>query len=89
MSTIVTNEAIITMKDGILMSSGITFLKSEINRFARASTTVVDNPIPIPFIAEVVTASVGHIPRTITSVGFSFTIPLKSRSRGVFSAKFI
>ncbi len=41
-----------------------------------ASTTIVVNPIPNPFIAEVVTASVGHIPNISTKVGFSFTIPL-------------
>ena len=34
----------------------------EISILDSTSTTVVESPIPIPLIAEVVTASVGHIP---------------------------
>jgi len=48
----------------------------EIKRFEKINTTVVESPIPIPLIADVVTASVGHIPSIITKVGFSFTRPL-------------
>jgi hypothetical protein len=39
------------------------------------STAIVARPIDIPFMAEVVVASVGHIPSIKTSVGFSLTIP--------------
>ena len=37
-----------------------------------------------PFIADVVTASVGHIPSIRTSVGFSFTRPFHKRSVHLF-----
>ena len=36
----------------------------DITKFAHIKTAAVERPIPIPFIAEVVTASVGHIPIT-------------------------
>ena len=61
---IVTNVAITTIKQGIRTVSGITFLSREINRFAKISTAVVERPMPIPLIAEDVTARVGHIPIT-------------------------
>ena len=68
--TIVTNEATITINAGILTPSGIIFLSNEIIRFDITSTTVEESPIPIPLIADVVTASVGHIPSVKTNVGF-------------------
>ena len=43
--------------------------------FEQIKTAIVAAPIPIPFIAEVVVASVGHIPKTNTKVGLFFTIP--------------
>ena len=43
--------------------------------------TIVARPMPIPFFAEVVTASVGHIPRSVTSVGFCFMIPFVNSYR--------
>ena len=46
--------------------------------------TAVVSPIPSPFIAEVVTASVGHIPSISTKVGFPLIIPLYRRSTGEF-----
>ena len=60
----VTNVAITTMNAGILILSGITFLSNEITKFEHVKTTAVESPIPIPFIAELVTARVGHIPIT-------------------------
>ena len=74
--TIVTNEATITINAGILTLSGIIFLSSEMIRLLSASTTAVVSPIPRPLIADVVTASVGHIPSVNTNVGFSLIIPL-------------
>ena len=62
--TIVTNVAITTINAGILILSGITFLSNEIAKFEHARTTAVESPIPIPFMAELVTAKVGHIPIT-------------------------
>ena len=75
-STTVTNVATITMKAGILTLPGITFLSMEIIIFDNVSTAVEASPIPTPFIAAVVTASVGHIPSISTNVGFSFTMPV-------------
>ncbi len=50
------------MKDGILTLSGITFLKCDSAIFEHVRTTAVDNPIPKPFIAEVVTSRVAFTP---------------------------
>ena len=79
-----TSEATITIYDGILTESGITFLSEDIIAFERARTTVVESPIPIPFNIDVVTASVGHIPSIRTTVGFSVIIPFFKRSSGVY-----
>ncbi len=54
------------MNAGILTPSGIALRSNEIIRFDNASTTVEESPIPIPLIADVVTASVGHIPSVST-----------------------
>ncbi len=54
--TIVTNDATTTMNAGILTPSGIALRSNEIIRFDNASTTVEESPIPIPLIADVVTA---------------------------------
>ena len=64
------------MNAGILTESGIIFLSMEISILDMIRTAVVESPIPIPLVAEVVTASVGHIPSMRTNVGFSFTSPL-------------
>ena len=82
-STSVTNEAMTTINDGILTVSGMTFLSNDITRLERARTKVVARPIDRPLMADVVTASVGHIPSTRTVVGFSTTIPFKNLSSGV------
>ena len=74
--TIVTKDATITMNAGILTLSGMTFLSAEMKRLLNARTAAVVSPIPSPFIAEVVTASVGHMPSVRTKVGFSLIIPL-------------
>jgi|GEM_PF-2227003 len=41
-----------------------------------SGTNVAAAPIPIPLIASVVTASVGHVPRTSLRTGFSLRRPL-------------
>ena len=53
-----------------------TFLNNEMITLLNTSTAVVVSPIPSPLIADVVTASVGHIPSINTNVGFSFINPL-------------
>ena len=77
---IVTNDAMITINDGILTLSGITFLSADIMKLLSTRIHVVVSPIPAPLIADEVTASVGHIPSIWTNVGFSLTIPLYKRS---------
>ena len=74
---IVTNEAITTMKAGMRTLSGIRFLMSEITMFDRISTAIVASPMPMPFTAEVVVPSVGHMPSTSTNVGLLRTMPLR------------
>ena len=54
----------------------MTCLNKEITKLDMIKTTIVVSPIPIPLIADVVTANVGHIPSIKTNVGFSLTIPL-------------
>ena len=88
-STIVTNEATITINAGILTLSGMIFLSADIIKFDITRTAVVERPIPSPLNAEVVTASVGHIPSIKTRVGFSFTSPLYRRSVHLFTLKIL
>jgi hypothetical protein len=59
---IVTNVALITIQEGILILLGIKFLIKESTTLDITNTAVVASPIAKPFIALVVTASVGHIP---------------------------
>ena len=63
------------MNAGIRTLSGITFLSNDINALESIRTAVVVSPMPSPFMAEDVTARVGHIPSIITKVGFSVIIP--------------
>jgi hypothetical protein len=49
--------------------------RQEITKLVQISTAIVAKPIDIPFMAEVVVASVGHIPGIRTNVGFSLTMP--------------
>lgn len=41
----------------------------------RIRTNNVASPMPNPFKAEVVTPNVGHIPSSMTNVGFSLIMP--------------
>jgi hypothetical protein len=56
--------------------SGISPAISDMATLDSISTNVVASPIPIPLMAEVVVASVGHIPKTSTKMGFSLMTPL-------------
>ena len=56
--------------------SGMILRTREITRLDMMRTAMVETPIPSAFIAEVVTANVGHIPSMSTRVGFSRTTPL-------------
>ena len=71
----VTKAAITTMNTGMRTLSGVMLLRHDITKFVQISTAIVANPIAMPFIADVVVASVGHIPSIRTNVGFSLTMP--------------
>jgi len=75
-STMVTKEAIITIKQGSLISRGITFLKQEIIELEPKRTKVTANPIPKALETEVVIANTGHKPIISTKIGFSLKMPL-------------
>ena len=47
----------------------------DIAMFDRISTNIVAIPIPKPLAADVDTPKVGHIPKSITKIGFSLIIP--------------
>ncbi len=51
----------------------------------RISTNIVASPISIPFRADVVVASVGHMPSTNTNVGFSLISPFVMIDRLFFA----
>src|SRR6056297_3265451 len=74
--TTVTKDAMMIIKLAILTWSGMTFLSADIAKPEAMRTKVVARPIDRPLIKEVVTARVGHIPRTWTNTGFSFQMPL-------------
>jgi hypothetical protein len=57
---------------------------SETTVFEPKSTNVVASPIPKPFKADEVVASVGHIPKTSTKIGFSFINPFRNILRPEF-----
>ena len=56
------------------------FLTREMTRLDTTSTAVVERPIPMPLVTDVVTASVGHMPSIMIKMGFSVAIPLMIRS---------
>lgn len=71
----VTKEAIMTMNAGIRTLSGTTFFNRDITALEHIKTNIVQSPIPIPLIADVVVPNVGHIPSNRQKVGFSLMIP--------------
>ncbi len=56
--------------------SGTSFLIADMAMLEHTSTPAVASPIDIPFMADPVVPSVGHIPNNSTKVGFSTTRPL-------------
>ena len=71
-----------TIKQGIRTASGTRDLMREMTVLEQMSTNMVASPIAIPLRAEVVVASVGHIPRRRAKVGFSVVMPLRMMSSG-------
>ena len=74
--TIVTNDATMTMKAGRRTSSGIILRTREITILEMTRTAIVEAPMPMAFVTDVVTARAGHIPSIMIKTGFSLTIPL-------------
>lgn len=72
----VTKDAMTTMNEGILTREGMKFLSREMTTLEQTKTKVVAKPIAIPLMAAVVTARVGHIPKTKRKIGFSLQKPL-------------
>jgi hypothetical protein len=72
---IVTKAAITTMNTGMRTLSGVTDFKQLITKLVQIRTAIVASPIDIPLSADVVVASVGHIPSIRTNVGFSLMMP--------------
>ena len=70
--------AITTINTGIRTISGVIFFIQDITKFVHISTAIVANPMESPFIALVVVANVGHIPRNNIKVGFSLISPLSN-----------
>ena len=48
------------------------------------STNIVASPMLMPLIAELVVASVGHMPNSKTKIGFSLMMPLTITFRFLF-----
>ncbi|PLB19329.1 MAG: hypothetical protein TRG1_1845 [Flavobacteriaceae bacterium FS1-H7996/R] len=65
------------MKAGIRTLLGIWDLTRDTTMLDINNTNKVAIPIPKPLYADEVTPNVGHIPRSITKMGFSLTIPFK------------
>ncbi len=72
----VTKDAMTTMNEGIRTRRGMKFLRAEMTTLEQTRTKVVAKPIPIPLMAVVVTARVGHMPKTKRNMGFSLQKPL-------------
>ena len=71
----VTKAAMTTMNTGMRTLSGVIDFRQEMTKLVQMRTAIVASPIDIPFRADVVVASVGHMPSIKTNVGFSLTIP--------------
>src|SRR6056300_1281234 len=68
------------MKVAMRTSFGIKLRSVETRVFDNTITKVVASPIASALIAELVTASTGHIPSTCTNTGFSRHRPLMNSS---------
>jgi hypothetical protein len=75
-SATVTNVAMMMMYVLMRTCLGMSLRSSDTSRLEPMSTNVVAAAMATAFMAELVTASIGHMPRTITKTGFSFQIPL-------------
>ena len=72
------------MYTGILILRGTIPAMQLMTKLLPVRTKVVASPIPAPLVAEVVSASVGQVPNSRTSTGFSFQIPLQNVSMSFF-----
>ena len=84
MSIIVTKDAMMMMYAGMRTLSWMMLRSRLMNRFEKISTAVTARPMPMPFMPDVVMASVGHIPSISTNVGFSQIRPFSRTLMKVF-----
>ena len=63
------------MNTGMRTLSGVILLMHEITTLVQMSTAIVASPMASPLEADVVVASVGHIPSIRTNVGLSLMMP--------------
>ena len=84
MSIIVTKDAMMMMYAGMRTLSGMMLRSRLMNRFEKISTAVTARPMPMPFMPDVVMASVGHMPSISTNVGFSQIRPFSRTLMKVF-----
>ena len=68
------------MKQEMRTCFGITWRNVDTRKLDPTSTKNVAIPIATALIAELVTASIGHIPSTCTNTGLSRQIPLMNSS---------
>jgi hypothetical protein len=68
------------MKQEMRTCFGIQLRKLDTRKLDPTSTKNVAPPIAIALIAEFVTASIGHIPRTCANTGLSRQMPLTNSS---------
>ncbi len=76
----VTKVAIMIMKQEIRTCFGIRLRNVDTRKLDPTSTKNVAMPIARALMAELVTASIGHIPSTWTNTGLSRQMPLISSS---------
>jgi hypothetical protein len=74
----VTNVAITTVNVAMRTCGGTIFLIRDITTEVEHKTNITANPMEAPFTKEVVTASVGHIPRSCLKIGWSLHRPFRN-----------
>ena len=74
----------ITMYTAMRTSFGVSLRISETNPQEQTSTNSVATPIEMALIADTVTASVGHMPSTMTNTGFWRQTPSMNSSQVLY-----
>ena len=80
----VTRDATTTISAGRRTRPGISGAIREITRLEKIRTAMEERPIPMAFVAFVVTANVGQRPSAMMKTGFSVIMPFFRRSMHSF-----